>query len=272
MVIYFYEKYYQSKLLTSSSFRLSLIEFEEFLSSVVCAHSHISPLQLAVFIHPTETKMNGEVITIEIDEELAYKSAQENKSRIIEFEVRKLESEKNIAVAKSSNRYGADLVASYGFANSSTNFSTLYSNTLNQQGIRLAVNIPIWNGGKNRSDVKIALANNELTQLSIEQNELNFEQEIKLFLNQFRLVEDQLKISFESDVIAEKRYDIAVKRYMIGKTGITDLNIALLEKNQAKRSLMQQLKNYWDSYYRLRFYTLYDFESNTEVSYELPGM
>ena len=101
---------------------------------------------------------------------------------------------------------------------------------------------------------------------------MNFEQEIKLFLSQFSLVEDQLKISFESDKIAEKRYDIAVKRYMIGKTGITDLNIALVEKNQAKRSLMQQLKNYWDSYYRLRFYTLYDFETNSKVSYDLPEM
>lgn len=76
MVIYFYEKYYQSKLLTSSSFRLSLIEFEEFLSSVVCAHSHISPLQLAVFIRPTETKMNGEVEPQSVDEGLRTMAAQ----------------------------------------------------------------------------------------------------------------------------------------------------------------------------------------------------
>ena len=77
-----------------------------------------------------DLELPTQIPTIEIDEELAYQSAQENKSRILEFEIRKLEAVKNIAVAKSSNRYSADLTASYGFANSSTDISTLYSNPL----------------------------------------------------------------------------------------------------------------------------------------------
>lgn len=202
---------------------------------------------------------------ITIDTEEAYQYALENKARITQFEIQKLESEKQIAIAKSNNRYNADLSASYGFANSAQNMNNLYQNPLNQQGVRLSLDIPLWNNGKNKSEVKIARANNELIQLNIEQSELNFEQELKLFFNQFSLVEEQLKISFIADTIAEKRYDIAVKRYMIGKTGITDLNIALNEKNLAKRSLMQQLSIYWDSYFRLRFYTLYDFIDNQKI-------
>ncbi len=207
---------------------------------------------------------------INFDLDTAYAFALKNKAQILSYKIRELESERNLAVAKSDNRFNADLTASYGFASSSANFNSLYVNPDNQQGVRVGVEIPLWSGGKSRSNRKLALAQNELNKLNIEQEQLNFEQEIKLFLNQYTLVEDQLKIGFESDTIAEKRYDITVKRYMIGKIGITDLNIALNEKNQAKRSLLQQLRNYWNTYYRLRFYTLYDFEANGDVFYEYP--
>jgi len=53
--------------------------------------------------------------------------------------------------------------------------------------------------------------------------------------------------------------EIAQNRYLIGKIYITNLNIALREKDDAKRSYLQALKSFWTAYYDLRRLTLYDF-------------
>ncbi len=210
-----------------------------------------------------------EIPNIEFNQDTAFAYAIQNKPRFLSFESDRLQSERNLAQAKAGRRFGADINAGYGLANQGETFNEARSNPTVQQQVSVGVNIPIWNGGKNRSEVKIALAENELALLNLEQNKLNFEQEIRLFLQQFPLAKDQLDIAFESDIIAEKRYDIAVKRYMIGKIGITDLNIALNERNAAKRSLLEEMRSFWDTYYKLRFYTLFDFESNAPIDYEV---
>jgi hypothetical protein len=46
---------------------------------------------------------------------------------------------------------------------------------------------------------------------------------------------------------------------LIGKIDITNLNIALNEKDTAKRSYLEALKSFWTAYYDLRRLTLYDF-------------
>jgi outer membrane protein TolC len=69
----------------------------------------------------------------------------------------------------------------------------------------------------------------------------------------------QLEITKKSDEVALKRYNVAQNRYLIGKIDITNLNIALTEKDAAKRSYITALKDFWTAYFDLRQATLYDF-------------
>ena len=61
--------------------------------------------------------------------------------------------------------------------------------------------------------------------------------------------------------MAFERYNVAQNRYLIGKIDITNLNIALTEKDDAKRSYIEALKSFWTAYFELRRLTLYDFAS-----------
>jgi len=61
------------------------------------------------------------------------------------------------------------------------------------------------------------------------------------------------------DTVAEKRFEVAKNRYVIGKIGVSDLYIAQNEKDQALDAYVQALRSYWANYYRLRRVTLYDF-------------
>jgi outer membrane protein len=67
-------------------------------------------------------------------------------------------------------------------------------------------------------------------------------------------------VGIKSDEIAQKRYDISQQRYLIGKISITDLVIALQEKDQAKQAYVDALGEFWRAYFEIRQLTLYDFE------------
>ena len=76
----------------------------------------------------------------------------------------------------------------------------------------------------------------------------------------------QIDITRKADEVAQERYNVAQNRYLIGKIDITNLNIALNEKDEAKRSYIDALKSFWVAYYELRRITLYDF-ANRQLLY-----
>jgi outer membrane protein TolC len=78
-------------------------------------------------------------------------------------------------------------------------------------------------------------------------------------VRQFEMLRLQIEITKKSDQVAQQRYLVAQNRYLIGKIDITNLNIALNEKDSAKRSYLEALKSFWTAYYDLRRLTLYDF-------------
>ena len=64
---------------------------------------------------------------------------------------------------------------------------------------------------------------------------------------------------------------IAPRRGMfVAEISITDLNISLQEREGAKRDYIRSIENYWESYYRLREVTLYDFEFKQKIYYTNP--
>jgi outer membrane protein TolC len=109
--------------------------------------------------------------------------------------------------------------------------------------------------------METALANKKLRDYEIEQSRIIFEQEIITKVRQFEMMRLQIEITRKSDQVAQERYNVAQNRYLIGKIDITNLNIALTEKDQAKRAYLDALKSFWTAYYDLRRLTLYDFAS-----------
>lgn len=107
--------------------------------------------------------------------------------------------------------------------------------------------------------MQTALANKRLNDYVIAQDEVNFEQEITTQVRQFEMLRLQIEITNKSDQVAQERYNVAQNRYLIGKIDITNLNIALTEKDAAKRSYLDALKSFWTAYYDLRRLTLFDF-------------
>lgn len=199
---------------------------------------------------------NIPLFDVTIEQALQY--AILNRADYIAFERRKMEAESQVAQAK-GQRYQTTLSASYGLNNVGGTVSDLYNDPSKQQIANISFNVPLVDWGRNRAMMQTALANKRLTDYVIEQDKIIFEQEIITKVRQFEMMRLQIEITKKSDEVAQERYNVAQNRYLIGKIDITNLNIALTEKDSAKRSYLDALKSFWTAYYDLRMLTLYDF-------------
>ena len=201
-----------------------------------------------------------------VDEDIALTEARKNRPDAVGFQINQLEAEQNLAQAKGETGFAADLMASYGLTNRSDGaMSELYHKPQNSQTLNIGFNIPILDWGREKSRIKTAEANLKLVEYSNQQDEMNFDEGVLTQVQQFIMLHEQVKIAQRTDYIANKRYDITRNRYLIGKISITDLNLALQDKDQARRAYINSLRNYWSAYYTLRQLTLYDFEKHQSL-------
>jgi len=111
----------------------------------------------------------------------------------------------------------------------------------------------------------MAESNQEIVRTSVEQEQIDFDQEVFLKVARFNMQYDQVLIAAKADTVAQKGYDITKARYLIGRISITDLNIAQSEANNSKGNYINSLWTYWRSYFEIRRFTLFDFEENMPI-------
>jgi outer membrane protein len=211
-----------------------------------------------------------DMILFEINPEKALEEAKANRKETPLFERRLIEADRDLVRAKRNTGLSATLIGSYGVSKSGENYGDIYHDTEKQRTARLTMSIPILDWGRSSSSVKLAESSRELVVYDVEKDRSDFERGVIVQVEQFGLLRDQLNTAREADRVAENGYQIALKKFQSGEISITDLNIALSERETAKRDYITSIENYWESYYRLRILTLYDFELNQKIMYENP--
>ena len=209
-----------------------------------------------------EILINPEIPELNVDYQRALQLALENHPDIMGLNRQLLEAKREVARAKSQRGLNATLSATFGLTQQSKEFSGVYKNPNDQQRVSLGLNVPIIDWGLGKGNYKMAQSNEELTQTTVEQDRVDFEQNVFLEVMQFNMQGEQLNIAAKADTIAQRSYEVTKQRYLIGKVTVTDLNIADTKKDAAKRDYISALQTYWTSFYTLRRISLYDFEKD----------
>ena len=199
--------------------------------------------------------------------EVVLQKAQENNSFAKNIRRRQLEADYEVATAK-GNRRSINLFATIGYTGKDHTFDSAYNRLKGNQVVEVGMTIPILDWGKRRGKVKVAESNRDVTLSKIRQEEISFNQDIFLLVENFNNQAAQLEIAQEADAIAEKRYKTSIETFMIGKINILDLNDAQQSKDEAKQKHIQELYDYWNYYYNIRSVTLYDFINDRTLDVE----
>ena len=216
------------------------------------------------------TEDNVPKFQVPLDE--ALKMAFENSPDIDSYELRKLQSQSNLASAKANAGLKADLYVQFGLSQTGDKFSDSYRNPMNQQYASIGLSIPILDWGRGKGRIRMAKSNLELTNIQVEQGLKDFELNVVRMVRQFNLQAQYMEIAAKKARTADRRFEVAKRLYLLGKSTVLDLNSAITEKDSSLRSYVSSLQTYWSLYYGLRSMTGYDFERNMKIEENFPEL
>lgn len=191
--------------------------------------------------------------------------AQQNNSFAKRILREQLEAEYAVATAK-GNRRNINLFASVGYTGKDRDFTGAYNPLKDNQVVEVGFSIPLLDWGKRKGKVKVAESNREVILSKNRRDQMTFNQNIFLLVENFNNQAAQLEIASEADEIAQKRYQTSIETFMIGKIDILDLNDAQQSKDDANQKHIRELYGFWRYYYNVRSVTLYDFLNDRDLN------
>jgi len=215
-----------------------------------------------------EVTLPSEVPRPVLDAEKAQIAARENRSDYKTLEMNENMARMNLRSSQISRRFTADLNFTVGYNQTATNINSAFKNLESSQSASVGINVPLTNGGRNKAQVKQAEAELNATLENIKNRKNLIDIEVFNQVMQLRQLQASLDISAKADTIAQRRYEMAKNRYLIGKIDITNLTIAQQEKDEALINYLQTLQQYWIAWYSLRRATLFDFMQLKNISPE----
>ncbi|HNU78470.1 MAG TPA: TolC family protein, partial [Prolixibacteraceae bacterium] len=207
---------------------------------------------------------NLSAIHVEAAEALAL--ALENNPNILNHRQRLLEEDRKVKQAEAQNGFNAELYALYGLNQNAEEFSKVYLDPLERQRLRVGVSVPILDWGRRKGALSMAKSNREVVKTSINQERIDFEQNVIMNVMEFNLQGEQVRNTAKADTIAKMGFEVTKQRFLIGKLDVTKLNLARNDQEQARRAYINALRSYWTYYYTLRELTLFDFEKRITLS------
>jgi outer membrane protein len=185
-----------------------------------------------------------------------------------------MEASRDVARAIGTNGVQGNLFALYGLSGNASTINESYANTntQDQEQLQFGITVPILDWGKAHGAIEMAKAQQQLAMTNIKKSKTDFDQEVILDAAEYNLQNQQLIIATKANNVSQRRFYIAKERYLLGKIGITDLNIAQTDRDAAQKSYIDVLRNSWITFYNLRKITLYDFNQQIPLEKEVTGV
>ncbi|MEP7346436.1 MAG: TolC family protein, partial [Gemmatimonadaceae bacterium] len=182
---------------------------------------------------PLSIAITGEVPPVTADTAVAVAQALKNRAQMKDQELQRVQARRQVNAARLNTGFGAKLLASVGFNQSGSDVDLVYRDLLNAQQVKLSVQMPIVQWGARSAQIEAARADQDRVEYNRRLARELLIQEAHFAALQLDLLRDQLAISAKADTVANKRFEVAKNRYVIGRIGIDNLYIAQNEKDQA---------------------------------------
>ncbi|MFO7668954.1 MAG: TolC family protein [Bacteroidales bacterium] len=206
--------------------------------------------------------------TVPVNQELAIIHALENR---LELRERKIDLENanfDLIVAKSTNEFAGSVTASFGLQGNNEVFTDMFETNTNTPAIGLTLNIPLFDWGERKSEIKAAEASLQSSQISYQVEQTDIVMNIRSVVRSLKNLENQIKIQQKTVKNAELAYDINLERYRNGDLTSLDLGIYQNQLSESKMALTNAIIDYKIELLNLKIQSLYDFEKQIPV---LPG-
>jgi outer membrane protein len=203
--------------------------------------------------------------TVPVNQELAISHALANRMELRERQIDLENANFDLIVAKATNEFAGSVTASFGVQGNDELFSNLFDTPTNTPAIGITFNIPIFDWGERKSEIRAAQASLESTQISYDVERKDIVMNIRSVVRSLKNLENQINIQRISVENAQLAYDINLERYRNGDLTSLDLGMYQNQLSESKLSLTNAIINYKIELLNLKIQTLYDFEKQMPI-------
>ena len=203
--------------------------------------------------------------TVAVNQEMAITHALDNRMELREREIDIENANFNLVQATATNEFAGSITASFGVQSNDELFSQLFETPTNTPSIGLTLNIPLFDWGERKSEIKAAEASLQSSQLDYKIEETDIEVNIRAVVRSLKNLENQIEIQRKTVENAELTYDINLERYRNGDLTSLDLGLYQSQLSDTKMALTNAIIDYKIELLNLKIQTLYDFETHSSI-------
>ena len=203
--------------------------------------------------------------TVSIDPAMAIQHAMENRMELRQRQIEIDNSMFSLMDAKTVNEFAGSVTASLGITANNEDFGLLFDKPTNTPAVGLTLNIPIFDWGERKSEIKAAEADLQSAEIDLEIEKIDIQINIRSTVRNLKNLENQILIQEKTVKNAELTYDINLERYRNGDLTSLDLGLYQNQLSDAKMALTNAKINYKLELLNLKIQTLYDFEIGESV-------
>ena len=203
--------------------------------------------------------------SVDVDQDMAINHALENRMELRQRAIDIENSMFNLLDAKTVNEFAGSITASFGIQANNEDLSQLFENPTNTPSVGLTLNIPIFDWGERKSEIKAAEAELQSTEIDLEIEKIDIQVNVRSIVRSIKNLENQIIIQNKTVDNAELTYDINLERYRNGDLTSLDLGIIQSQLSDRKMSLTNAIIDYKLELLNLKIQTLYDFEYQVPI-------
>jgi len=203
--------------------------------------------------------------TVPVNQELAITHALNNRMELREREIDIENANFGLTQAKATNEFAGSITASFGVQAYDEVFADMFKTPTNTPAIGISFDIPIFDWGERKSEIRAAEASLQSSQLGYEIERTDIEVNIRAVVRNLKNLENQIQIQKKTVENATLAYDINLERYRNGDLTSLDLGIYQNQLSEAKMSVTNAIINYKIELLNLKIQTLYDFEKQLPI-------
>lgn len=180
-------------------------------------------------------------------------------------EIQRLEAERSLFSARLGNLLNGNISINYGVNQYAENFTDAYRNGNTRQSIVVGFQIPVFQWGINRNNIRIAKNNHEAGKLARDKKALEFRNEVKEGVNSYNHSVKLWLTAERAYKLSQEQYRILMQKFSLGKASVYELTTAQNEQSNAMQRYYSAIRDSYESYFSLRSLALYDFKRNMEL-------
>lgn len=203
--------------------------------------------------------------SVGVDQAMAISHALENRMELRQRQIAIENSMFNLLNAKTVNEFAGSVTASFGVSANNEDLSILFKEATRTPSVGLTLNIPIFDWGERKSEIKAAEADIKSSEIDLDIERTDIQVNIRSIVRSLTNLENQIAIQEKTVKNAQLTYEINLERYRNGDLTSLDLGIYQNQLSDRKMALTNAIIDYKLELLNLKIQTLYDFEKGSNI-------